>query len=297
MAWLALVGAIVLYSSQTLNIKLFNLYFFENSACYFFYTMAYNTLAMALLLAVNRGLGTISTVTWIAATLYGLFVIGALLLFSLALRAGPMAFTSLITSFSMLVPIAVGCLFWGETIAVTQIFGLILLLPTLWLINNASVRTEENRGANLRWLMLCFANVLFAGGFLACSKTQQMALQGAEINEFLIINFFVIALITGLIALWRVRKKGESIRLLTHDKRRKFLLLVGCMTIGAVFGNICGLYVSSRLPAVIQFPIQSSAGLLTFAVVGAVFFKEKLTGRSVAGLVVGLASIILLGLQ
>ena len=64
-----------------------------------------------------------------------------------ALACGPMALTSVIASFSLILSFFAGVFFWNEPITVFGISGIFLLLASIILIN-----TKKESGFSVKWL-------------------------------------------------------------------------------------------------------------------------------------------------
>ena len=85
-------------------------------------------------------LGLMSGFSWHLETmLFGLFY-GISLCISMhtgfkALSIGPMALTSIIASFSLIIPFLFGIILWNETLTLLKFSGIILLLLSIFLIN------------------------------------------------------------------------------------------------------------------------------------------------------------------
>ena len=86
------------------------------------------------------------------SVLFALTYAGSTVTLILALGCGSLAMSSLIISYSLLIPTVYGLLFWNESISVLQVFGIAALIVSLFLIREQT--TEERKPVTVRWLIL-----------------------------------------------------------------------------------------------------------------------------------------------
>ena len=155
---------------------------------HFMYCSVTNLMCMGMLW-VFSGFPTQASVYTIGlGALFGVLSTLALVLMMMALEIGPFSYTSVLTSFSVVITALSGFFFWGEELNVFKISGIALMLVSLVL----SVKKEESqRKTSLRWfLYVMLATIGFAGiGLL--QKTHQTSEYQGELMPFLIISFAV----------------------------------------------------------------------------------------------------------
>lgn len=209
---------------------------------------------------------------------YGLFLCVSMYTGFQALKSGPMALTSVIASFSLIVPFLFGIVMWEEELSLFGIFGMILLVCAIVLLN-----LKKESGFSAKWSIYAFSTLL-ANGF--CSVTQkyhQLAYPGKYRNEFMIAAMLIVFL-------------GASIGFLARKQEKKWSfcadgLLAGCLN-GAASDIV--LYLSASEKAVVLFPVIAAANMIAVWLIGRFAFAEKLKGIQVAGLTVGILSVVLL---
>lgn len=126
-------------------------------------------------------------------TAYTLFAV-------MAMKAGSLAKTSLVLSSSLLIPTLYGFLFLNETISITLVVGLALLIAGLWLVNYV----KEKSVATLKWAL--FAFLAFAGSGM-CSVVQKMQINtfGTEgKNVFMIVALAIVTVMLFTVNLKRL---------------------------------------------------------------------------------------------
>ena len=225
-----------------------------------------------------------ATVLW--GCVYGVAMAGFFFTKTGALGCGPIGPTTMIGSCSMLIPTLAGAALFGEKIAPAQAAGLALLLCSFAL--NAQGGTK--RGMSRRWLLYCIAFFAFSGLTGLTMKAHQNSLGKAEIGTMLWISALVS---TGMFLLMSAPKR--QLRTLAKEMDLfRWVCAVLCGVVSCLYNRInTGL--SGALPGVVFFPIYNGGVILLNAVLGRLFFKEKLGALRLIGLGLGILAILLLG--
>ncbi len=243
--------------------------------------------AMCVFIAVNRDW------TWhpsllIPAVGFGLsYAIGTVFVV-LAIKNGSLAKTTLITSYSLLIPAAAGLVILREPIKATMLAGILLLTVSLWLTNYRKSETGERM--TFKWVAC--VTLAFAGNGL-CSTVQKLAPHYIEgpLNQ----NLYMIAAL-GLSAAVLV-----AASFLTGETDRKETLRRG-IPLGLICGlcnggvNCLVLYLNRLIPASVMFPVMSASQIILVFIYSLVFCRERFTGKQWAGFAVGILSVVLLNL-
>lgn len=289
MDYLLLLMAILLFSIQTISFKEFNRSFMKNLNNYFLFNFSYFSLVVLILLAFNREFEGLSPITLVLGLSFAAVFILTMLLYMKAMENGPLAYSSLLFSFGIVVPVIFGIFFWQEAALLIQIGGLLLLLLTLVISN----RQEGSAGkpVSLRWFVFAGTAMLGNGALMTLSKAHQMAMPGQEVEEFLILAFAAAAVFSLLIFFFRQRRNKEA---LVHLRSQRLGLLVLVAAFTTAFGNQIQLTLSGRLPAIIQFPMVNGGTVIMATIFAVLLYREKLTRSSTVGLVLGLAALVML---
>lgn len=158
------------------------------------------------------GFGTASTFTLLLGVVFGIVTAVGSIASLKAIEIGPWAYTTVITSLSMLIPTLSGVLLWHEPIRVLQIFGMVLMVVCLIL----SVDTDadaEKRKASLRWLLFCAISFVCTGSIGVMQKWHQSSPFRGELNAFLTVAFvisFLYSAVSALILLCGKRKAAGA---------------------------------------------------------------------------------------
>ena len=214
---------------------------------------------------------------------YGAFIyVGSFAGFT-ALGLGPMALTSMIASFSLVIPFAVGVTVWGETLSVWGILGIILLVCSIVLLNFKKI---DDR-LSLKWTFFTFLTFFVTGGASVFQKQHQMNYPGLYRTEFMIASMLCMLVLQLIVVLVKGTVRTE-IRFCVPGSLGGFLE-------GAATYIV--LYLAASQNASVLFPVVSVAKIIAVWCIGRMAFKEQLKLWQTVGLVAGIAAIALLNLK
>ncbi|MBE6629729.1 MAG: hypothetical protein E7624_02630 [Ruminococcaceae bacterium] len=214
----------------------------------------------------------------------------------LALRYGSLALTSLISSYSLMLPTMYGFFRFQESVYVTQLIGIALLLVSLYLTNMTKKSSKEGdvpaekSHFSMKWLVLVIVMALTNGMCAIVQKEEQYRFAGAYKNEFMMVALLVsfgVLTVVGLILERRdigvVIKKGAIPAVLT----------------GAANGatNLLVMVVTATIAASIFFPVISGGGMVLAYILSVTLFKEKFTTGQKIGILLGVVSLVFLNLN
>ncbi|MBQ6541929.1 MAG: hypothetical protein IJU49_06850 [Lachnospiraceae bacterium] len=263
----------------------------NNTADTAFFTLcsAALSLIVVLVFVLLDGFRGVSWFTFLLAILFAAVSFINTYTATRALVLGPLAYTSVIAAASSIIPVLYGRIFLGEQITVFQIIGMVLILISVFL----SVETQgEKKKASLRWLGYALLNFLMNGTIGVLQKIHRASAHAHESNEYLLIMFFFMALITaGYLVI--LRKKG-TVRSAKPLKMPKVFLVLLAAGVSAGLINVLNLYLSGAFDAAFLFPVLNGGGTLAALILAFVVFKEKFTLRRSIGLAVGVLALMFL---
>ena len=216
----------------------------------------------------------------------------------LAIMHGPLSLTSLVTSYSLIIPTFYGLIFLDESASAWFWIGLALLCISLFLINSGKKpsaeeeeKKEEGEPVKITLLWAIFALVSFVGNG-ACSTiqtVQQRTFDGQYKNELMIIALLAVTVIMTVAACFAERKD-----IIPCTKRGWYWMVLCGVANGVV--NLLVMVLSTRMKASLMFPVISAGGIILTWVVSRFLYKEKLSvGQNVA-LVLGIAAVVFMNL-
>lgn len=203
-----------------------------------------------------------------------------------SIRLGSLSLTSLITSYSLLIPTLYGLFFLGEEVSLPFLFGLALLLISLFLVNGK----KGTRGRiTLPWMVAVSLAFLGNGICSTVQTAQQKAFFGAYKSETML--FALLLVFFAMLALSLFYERGD----ITYSLRR-----------GGWYAGLCGvlngacnflvMLLSVRMPASLMFPVISAGGILLTCLVSRFLYRERLSGRQYLAILLGAASVALMSL-
>ncbi len=203
----------------------------------------------------------------------------------LAIKWGALSLTSLITSYSLIIPTFYGLLFLDESTEVTFWIGFLLLLVSLFLINSRKAEVK----ITLRWAIAVSLAFLGNGVCSAVQNAQQREFSGEYKNELMIIALGTVALILFASAAF-----AERTEILPCIKRGGYLMVLCGVANGAV--NLFVMLLATRINASLMFPIISAGGIVLTWLVSRFIYKEKLSASQNIALLFGILAVVFMNL-
>ena len=209
-----------------------------------------------------------------------------------ALCLGPMALTSMLVSFSLIVPLCWGILVRDEPIGVWKCVGLILLFVALLLVNAHNLKigrqTEKNQSGQGLWFLFVALTFACNGVCSILQKEHQTAYPSMYNREFMLFAMLLCSLIFTTVTLIRV-----PVSTYKTVARKELGVLSG---ITNSLANFLTLILAGMENASVLFPIISAGTILAALLCGRFVFKEKLRENQYAALLLGVTAIVFLKL-
>ena len=256
----------------------------------FFFSGMISFFAMCFFMAVNRNWGW-SNELIIPAIAFGLSYAAATVFVVLVIKCGSLAKTTLITSYSLMVPALVGLIVLREPLGVPMLVGMVLLVLSLWLTNHRKTAADAPKEKiTAKWVI--FVLLGFIGNGM-CSTVQKLSPHylGADVN----LTLSTIAAL-GL----------SSVVLITASFLTKETDLKSTLKVGAPLSLFCGLfngavnylaiYLNQFIPASVMFPVLSAGEIILIVPYALLVRREKFTAAQWVGFGVGVVSVVLLNL-
>lgn len=220
------------------------------------------------------------------ALFFAVFFGAATIFSTLALSCGHLSLTSLISSFSLMIPTFYGLLFLREPAGIGFIPGLITLSASLFLIN----KKEQGAAFRLKWFLFVMIAFLGNGMCSVAQKMQQLAFDGMYKSEFMIMSLAIVAAVMCIAIVITERKHFADYA------AGGWHLALGCGILnGAV--NLLVMILSGMMSVSLMFPLVSVGGIVVTFFVSKFLYKEKLTKAQYLGFSLGITAIILLNIK
>lgn len=198
------------------------------------------------------------------------------------------AFTAIMQRMSLVFPVAYAILVYSEASGLLKIFGLILAMASIVLIN---LKSDDNLKIKSKWLwLLPFYTLLIAG----LIETILIIVEKESIVESGDIGFvsaiFAIAGVLGFIfSLMRNYKQKISYQ------KQDFAagLILGIPNFFTIY--LLVVLLDMGIDGSLLFPLNNISVLILSAFAGILFYREKLNPTKIMGFIAALGAIIILG--
>lgn len=248
---------------------------------------------MALVLLLFAGGFSGVSLKALAISAIGAVALGSNLFFGLeALKSGAMVLSSMAGSAGLLLPCIFGIFMFDEPMSLMQLFGILLLIFSGWLLIGYSKKLKGS--FTPRTMLLLIGSMLSNGFTMVAQKMFSKYLPDVSVSVFSFLAFGLVGvgMCVGLVPQLTKKEKREEIKKLP---KALWFYGAGLSTILLIINQLATI-AAKVIPSAIMFPINDGGATIITALTGAVVFKEKLTARSVAGLALGIASLIVINL-
>ena len=237
------------------------------------------------------GMQQLQMQTFVLATLMGLMLTANALANTEALKISTCVFTSVIANAGGLVIPAVAGIFLFQWLGV----GIVLLGAYLTLPPSTQEEQRRFRRKDIRKTVL-LSVIFFSNGMMPVIQTWFAVKTNGSVAMFTFVQFLTSAAATLLIGLRMktVSAAGQPIR----NPESKKLAVSGFLLALAVFVTSQLVTILTKtIPSAVLFPSLVAMTLLITALVGRVFFREKVTARIGLGLLICMIGVVLTNLK
>jgi len=201
----------------------------------------------------------------------------------------------LIMSTGVIIPIAIGTIFFNEPITWLKLLGFILIMTACGLIgsdNSSGNGTSKNRK---KWFIYSLGSTFTNGALLTFSKMHQVTVPGKDQKEFIWIAMGIAAIVCFIILKGVLKSEHVSLSdsFIPLNKVKYLFMEIG-LALSICIPNLTLLMVVSRLPSIIVFPVSNTGSLIIVTLASLFIFKEKLSVKGYAGMFAGMLAIMIL---
>lgn len=245
------------------------------------------SLIWLIIALATRGCGLVfngDVVFW--GVFYGITQFMFILFKTSSMNAGPVSVTTLIGNASLLISVFVSVILWKETITIIDYMGLAMLLVAIFLCTYK--KTEEAYKPSWKYLVVAFCAFAASVGlvFKAFGKTGNIRYR----DDMLVVASAVMLLLYAISSLFvKIKKQNKNQNVWFYV----FAVLCGLLS---YYYNRSNMFLAGELDAVIFFPAFNGGVVLLSAILSVCFFKEKLAGKQILGILIGIAAICIIGI-
>ena len=245
--------------------------------------MSFNSIkvgaAFVLFLLLSLKGSALHLPTILFASIYGILLFFSTLFGYLALKSGSMALTSLIVSYSVIIPCLFGFIFLGEELTTLKLSGIICLFVSMFLLRKKSENIKAEKG----WILYIAITFCCNGICSIIQKIHQIQYPAMYVNEFTVSSLFVAFIIFAIMSI--TKKETKSV------PSKGYGALAGIL-MGT--GNYLTLILSSKMDATVLFPLITISAMLINVTISKLLFKDKFNLIQLFGMALGIVSVLLI---
>ncbi len=220
----------------------------------------------------------------------GIFYASASILTFVAYATGSFVLTNLFLSYSLLFSVGYGLIFLKEPANFLTYIGLGVMLISVFLVRGEKRDATEKMKISFKWVACVVISMVGSGMFGVMKKLQQVKFDRACDNEFMVVTLAFSAAVMLIMAM--VKDGRNILRVIRYGAP-----YAGVAGLANGATNLLGLVVNTLIPISIAAPTGSGVKILVSFLLALFVFKEKLSKRQIAGVVLGTVALILLNLD
>lgn len=217
---------------------------------------------------------------------YAISYILALVGIQLAILWGGFGMSSLIFSFSTVIPTVYALLFLNEKMTTVMGVGFVMLIISLILTNSDYSVSGK---VSMKWVVTIIVAFFGNGMCSVIQNVQQVNFNGGYKNEYMVLSLIVVEVL-----LWGIVLVKERPHIKESFSKGVFPAAACGICNGAT--NILVMVLLGMMASSILFPAISAGGIILSFAFAIFVYKEKLARKQSIGVVFGIIAIVLLNL-
>lgn len=249
--------------------------------------------ALALPLSSIEGF-LLSPLGFIVSGLSSLFMAMFTVAWLYAYKSEAYIFLNIFTMLGSIVTALLGFIFYGDELKPCRIVGMLLLFVAVYIM---SLYNKDIKGKlTPKGIITLIIGTLGA----ALADFMQKVFTKEALGSPYVFNFYTYALaiipqVIILLILFKLKPKGEE--LTTPNLLDKKHIIIYIIISAALYLNsISKTLAAAEIPATMLYPTLQGANLIASAALAAIFFKEKMTKKSIVGILVALSAVVLMNI-
>lgn len=255
---------------------------------YFMLTKLFAAAFAVVLLLLSGEFNKIDSLTVLIASISGIMLVVSSVCGLYAVKSGTMALSSMFSTAGLIVPCIAGIFLYNDYMSVMQWVGVALFLASSYLLIGASKKL--NAKFSLKTVILLVGCLLSDGAVMLLQTMFVREVNGGSVTAFSFLSFVIPALILLLImGGFKIKAPAES-----KEKLPKKLVIFATVSAAALFAvNQLATIAAGTVEPVILFTFINGGNTIIAAIMAAALFKEKLTVKSVLGILIGVGALII----
>ena len=253
--------------------------------------MAFTNLLSAIpsvILMLLGGSMAINLNTVITSALSGISIVVSSICGLVSMKSGTMVLSSMFGTAGLIVPCIAGVFLFAEPMSRLQWLGIVVLIASSLLLISSAKQINPQFSFKTVFCLL--------GSFLANGLTMLMQMifsrssEGGSVSMFSFFTFAIPCLAMVLLSVVLHRQPPAD----NEKLPKKQLLFAAGAGVAVFIVNQLATLASGFVPPAILFAFINGGNTMIAALVAAILFGEKLTVKSVTGLLLGVASLIII---
>lgn len=207
-----------------------------------------------------------------------------------ALHLGGIATSNFILAMALLIPVIGMAVIYGEVITLWQYIALAIFIVAFYLI--CLSKNKKDSKFNARALVYQIISAVASGSLGLLIKVGYNEVADFSQYSFLFIGFLTASLLN--IFIYLITSKSRK-KLPKYKYTKEFFICAVFVALTTSLGNIAVTNILPLVSIAIFYPI-SNGGQVLISAAFSPLFKEKLSLRVIAGIILGIIAIVLLGL-
>ena len=206
-----------------------------------------------------------------------------------AVRAGTMALSSMFSTAGLIVPCIAGIILYDEKMRLMQWLGIALFLCAAFLLISSGKKIKADFSP--KTILLLIGAMLSNGITMTLQTVFKREVVGGSVTAFSFLSFIIPALILlSFMSGYRVKAPEQC-----KEKPEKKLILLALVSAIVLFViNQLATTAADKVQPVVLFTFINGGNTIIAAVMAALVFKEKLTVKSVLGIVLGIGALVII---
>lgn len=211
-----------------------------------------------------------------------------------AMKSGTVSLSSMFGTAGMIIPLIAGVFLFDQPIHIIQWAGVGLFFVAAWMLIGSSKKIYTN--FSFKTLLLLIGSLISNGCTMLAQQMFTAYVPDGDVSVFSFLSFGIIAILGSITFLFMKNQKSKDTEE-TTDSSKKTLFICGVALAIAVFViNQLATLSTTLVSPVILFTFINGGGTIISTVVAAILYKEKLSRRTVAGVVLGILSLVVIKL-
>lgn len=254
------------------------------------FTKAVSAVLALFVLVISGNALHIDALTFIISTLSGITLFFASFCSIYGMKSGTVSAVSMFGTAGLLIPLMAGIILFNQKINLIQWFGVAMFFVSAFLLLKSSKDTYSN--FSIKTVFLLIGSLVSNGGTMLMQQMFTRYVPGGDVTVFSFVSFAVVAVL-GLPIILIVNSKEKAVA--KEIKMTKGMFFYGtalavCLFIINQFATLCTAFVTP----VILFTLINGGGTIISTFVAAILYKEKLTKKTVAGVLMGIISLVII---